>query len=52
MASSVASQNWEGGEMFDFRRATVFFLGRRFPKHNMTRYTKKLGGMAPGYVCE
>jgi len=26
-------KNFWGGKMFDFRRATAFFLGRRFSKH-------------------
>jgi len=29
-----------GGKMFDFRRATVFCLGRRFSEHKITIYAK------------
>jgi len=45
-----------GGGDFDFRRATVFCLGHRLPKHKITRYAKNLRGHGPlalpGYVYE
>jgi len=52
--SGVASPKvWElakkfgGSEMFDFRQATIFLVGRRFSKPKMTRYSKHLGGTWP-----
>jgi len=37
--------------MLDFRRAAVFFLGRRYSKHKMTRYAKNFGGeWLPGHA--
>ena len=36
-----------GGEMFDFRRTTVFCLEYRMLKYILTRYTKKLGVHGP-----
>jgi len=32
---------------FDFKRATVFSLGHRLLKHEMTRYARNLGRMDP-----
>jgi len=32
--------------MFDFMRATVLCLERRFSKHEMTKYAKNVGGWA------
>jgi len=37
-----------GAKIVDFRRVTVFCLGYRLSKHNMTRYAKNLGGMGHG----
>ena len=31
-----------GGNCFDFRRTTVFYMGRRLSKHKMTRYARNL----------
>ena len=36
-----------GAKMFDFRRVTVFCLGCRLPKHEMTIHAKNSGGIAP-----
>jgi len=33
-----------GGEMFDFRRITLFCLEKRLSKHKMTIFSKNLGG--------
>jgi len=39
-----------GGEMFDFRRATLFRLGYRLSKHKMTRYANNFGGSMAHWV--
>jgi len=36
-----------GGKIFYFERATVFCLGYRLSKREMTRYARKLGGQWP-----
>ena len=37
-----------GAKMFDFRRTTLFCLGKRFSKHKMTIFSKNVwGGIAP-----
>jgi len=45
--NGVASRKIEGGKNFNFRRATVFCLGYRLSKHEITRYAKIWGVMAP-----
>jgi len=42
--SGAVSPNFWGAKMFHFRRATVYCLGHRFPKHKMTGYAKNLAG--------
>jgi len=46
MFNGVASPKIFWGKVFDFRRATVFCLKRRFSKHKMTIYARNCGGMA------
>jgi len=36
-----------GGKFFDFRLATVFYLGYRLSKHKMTRHSKHFRGNGP-----
>jgi len=42
--------------MFDFRRITLFCLGKRLSKHKITIFSKNFGGNGPfappGYVYE
>jgi len=49
-------KNW-GGQMFDFRRITLFCLEKRLSKNKMTMFFKNfVGSMAllapPGYAYE
>jgi len=46
-SSSVASLKFRGGQILDFRLATVLCMGCRLSKHKITRYSKNSGGMAP-----
>jgi len=47
LISGVASPRIWGGQMFDFRRITLFCLEKRFFKHKMTMFSKIWGVMAP-----
>ena len=49
-ASGLASLKFWGGQKFDFRRATVFYLGHHFSKHERLDMLKILGGWSPGYA--
>jgi len=44
--SGVASPDIFGGEMFDFRRITLFCLKIRLSKYKMTIFSKNVGGAA------
>ena len=45
-----------GGEMFDFRRITLFWLEKRLSKHKMTIFSKNFVGAwplwPPGYAYD
>jgi len=38
------TKKFGGDEMFDFRRATVYFWGYRHSKRKMTTFSKNVGG--------
>ena len=40
-------KNFGGGEMFDFRRITLFCLENRLSKHKMTIFSKNFGRYGP-----
>jgi len=48
----MASPKFGWVKMFDFTRATVYFLRYCLVKHKMTRYSKNLEGpWLHGYAC-
>jgi len=53
--SSAASPNSVWGKYFHFKRETVFGLGHRLSKHQMTRHARNLGVNSPlprGYAYD